>query len=613
MSSEPFSTVLSLPRPDHPANEANFVLLHVESTGRRQLDLKLIGTEEETVFSVAFEANHGLSKAFEDIGSQVDEFARMEEKDAQIKKLEEGMDELVKLKTSHESALLEKFSILLNEKKLKIRDQQRLLSASNIDPEKLEEVARSRDSRSRSAGPSRSGKRKLAVKDDESDDGFEKMEVEEEADVLNDSDGEGRRTPEPDLTASEDSDDEPVPPPIRKTAHSQEMNEPPSSAAEVKKEDFVPPPRRELPFQHKKAAANEAPVDNEYRHFKIYIDQTAIHLAGCHKLDIWTQLVPQVSEADPGIRYAVTAIGALSLSLVRPPNPNEKCQHKAIAYRQYSKSIDIVKNATLRGGTSIERRLLACILYATFEGIHGNAKSMESFVQSGIGMIENYMTSPNPKPIDPIILEVFTVVEIEAGAFIDGGAKLSLNPKYLEQSISHSIPKYYTDLKEARLAVIVIVAKALRWMYDRHHNPSPEPIESELTTHLTRLQTWSAAFAPLLTTSLALPRGSFNLKAAAMIRAHYLAYYLWICTASPTLHTWYRKFTGELWEIVRMIEIICEEGKGEVYAIAVRVVVPLVVVALKFKERGARRRVLELIPRLPRRGAKGVYSLISYI
>ncbi|EPE37118.1 hypothetical protein GLAREA_09281 [Glarea lozoyensis ATCC 20868] len=349
MSSEPFSTVLSLPRPDHPANEANFVLLHVESTGRRQLDLKLIGTEEETVFSVALRHSkisdlkstnspcnqddwedillsifRGIAPGNGDILQGIETIAkverkavsltviiqkriegitqklgtislpatddepvslfewcgnviksketasnelhiiqkRMEEKDAQIKKLEEGMDELVKLKTSHESALLEKFSILLNEKKLKIRDQQRLLSASNIDPEKLEEVARSRDSRSRSAGPSRSGKRKLAVKDDESDDGFEKMEVEEEADVLNDSDGEGRRTPEPDLTASEDSDDEPVPPPIRKTAHSQEMNEPPSSAAEVKKEDFVPPPRRELPFQHKKAAANEAPVDN---------------------------------------------------------------------------------------------------------------------------------------------------------------------------------------------------------------------------------------------------------------------------------------------------------------------------------------------------------------
>jgi hypothetical protein len=188
----------------------------------------------------------------------------MEEKDAQIKKLEEGMDELVRLKTSHENALLEKFSILLNEKKLKIRDQQRLLSASNIDPEKLEAVARSRDSRSRSAGPSRSGKRKLAVKDDESDDGFEKMEVEEEAGAPNDSDGEGRRTPELDSTASEGSDDEePVPLPTRKTAHSQEVKEPPSSAAaEVKKEEFVPPPRRELPFQQKKLAAKAAPVDD---------------------------------------------------------------------------------------------------------------------------------------------------------------------------------------------------------------------------------------------------------------------------------------------------------------------------------------------------------------
>lgn len=85
-------------------------------------------------------------------------------KDEQFKKLEESFAELVDLKNGHEKSLLEKFSLLLNEKKLKIRDQQRLLASSNVDPAKLEalEAAR-RDSRSRSAGPSRKGMRVVSL------------------------------------------------------------------------------------------------------------------------------------------------------------------------------------------------------------------------------------------------------------------------------------------------------------------------------------------------------------------------------------------------------------------------------------------------------------------
>jgi hypothetical protein len=347
--------------------------------------------------------------------------------------------------------------------------------------------------------------------------------------------------------------------------------------------------------------------DTEYRHFKIYIEQTSLHLAGCHKLDIWTALVPQVSEADAGIRHAVTAIGALSVSLRRLSlNTDIPCQHQAFAYRQYSKAIEVVRKSCLQGSTPIERKLLACILFATFEGIHGNAKSMTCFIGSGIGMIEDYMTAPGTnKPINAIILEVFTVLEIEAGVFRDG-VRIFLNPKYLEDSIGHSLPDRFVDLKEARIKIMVIVSKGLRWMYDRYHHTSemaPETVERELDEHLTSLRKWSKAFKPLLTTCLSLPQGSFNFKAAAMIRAHYLAYYLWLCTASPNPSTYYRMMTKELNEIVYLIELVCAEVKGEVFATAVRMVIPIVVVALRYKHKGARRRALNLIPKLPGKGA----------
>lgn len=57
-----FPVVVSLPRVDHAAEEATFVLLHVSPDGQRPLDLKLIGTENETVFSVSCKVGHRIAR-----------------------------------------------------------------------------------------------------------------------------------------------------------------------------------------------------------------------------------------------------------------------------------------------------------------------------------------------------------------------------------------------------------------------------------------------------------------------------------------------------------------------------------------------------------------------
>jgi hypothetical protein len=128
----------------------------------------------------------------------------------EISKLKKSYAELVKMKDEHETQFLEKFSLILNEKKLKIRDQQRLLATATVDPARVEAVEESRmATRSRSPGPSRRGKRKATTKSQESNDesdGFEKMEVDEPVEK-DDSDQEPSRTPDhSDETESEDED-----------------------------------------------------------------------------------------------------------------------------------------------------------------------------------------------------------------------------------------------------------------------------------------------------------------------------------------------------------------------------------------------------------------------
>lgn len=62
--------------------------------------------------------------------------AKYDAVESTIKKLNLQLEELIKAKTEHDDQLIAKFAQLLNEKKLKIRNQQRLLASVNIDPAK---------------------------------------------------------------------------------------------------------------------------------------------------------------------------------------------------------------------------------------------------------------------------------------------------------------------------------------------------------------------------------------------------------------------------------------------------------------------------------------------
>jgi hypothetical protein len=163
-----------------------------------------------------------------------------------VQKLEVKLAELKKLKNAHENDLLEKFSLLLNEKKLKIRDQQWLLASSNVDPARLADVEESRSGRAHSAGPSRGGKRKTdtRVETDEQSDSFENMEVDEAPESEQDQ----PQTPQDGSTADEASEDEaPVPPPTRSNRQKSPMQASLSTAPPPPKDPGLPP-KRDLPF-----------------------------------------------------------------------------------------------------------------------------------------------------------------------------------------------------------------------------------------------------------------------------------------------------------------------------------------------------------------------------
>ena len=87
--------------------------------------------------------------------------SRYDEQTKKMDKLNNQLEDLIKAKKEHEDSLLKSFCELLNAKKLKIRDQQRLLASAKVDPMQAAKVQNARStSKPRAATASRTGKRK---------------------------------------------------------------------------------------------------------------------------------------------------------------------------------------------------------------------------------------------------------------------------------------------------------------------------------------------------------------------------------------------------------------------------------------------------------------------
>ena len=121
----------------------------------------------------------------------------------ELVRLREQFDELVKAKEAHEKELLEKFRLLLNSKKMRIREQQRRLAGAGTGSEGLE-VHRA------SGGE---GKRKRATikhEDSDSSEGFEIAEpkkIGEEASEVETEHGQEAMTPQESHSEVNDTDD----------------------------------------------------------------------------------------------------------------------------------------------------------------------------------------------------------------------------------------------------------------------------------------------------------------------------------------------------------------------------------------------------------------------
>ncbi|PKK41311.1 hypothetical protein CI102_13684, partial [Trichoderma harzianum] len=196
--------------------------------------------------------------------------AHAKELETTVKELKTQLDELITSKEDDETALLLKFRDLLNEKKVKIREQQKILAAGPIQSsQQASQRLQPPDTQpSRMPAPSRPRKRKVQVVEASKNEP-EEDEMEVDKIKVEPQDSEQEETAEDTASGGSDDDDDDDggdDSDIRKDkAGSGDDSSPgpaPKAAPPPKKSAEQPPAPRSLPFA-KKAAPAKAPAAEE--------------------------------------------------------------------------------------------------------------------------------------------------------------------------------------------------------------------------------------------------------------------------------------------------------------------------------------------------------------
>ncbi|KAL6871135.1 hypothetical protein J3F83DRAFT_734370 [Trichoderma novae-zelandiae] len=240
------------------------------------IDLKYNEDEGIELFEWCADSIDALAQTKEALAEAT---AHAKELETTVKELKAQLDELVTSKQDDETALLMKFRDLLNEKKVKIREQQKILAAGPFQNSQSasQRFSQPLDSQpSRTPAPSRPGKRKVRVEESPQRDAEEEEEMEldkikaeprsDQEDIAEDT---ASATSEDDTRHDDDDDedDDGGEGDAVESGADRSSNPAPKAPPSSKKANEQPPAPRNLPFTRKakaaSAKASEADIETE--------------------------------------------------------------------------------------------------------------------------------------------------------------------------------------------------------------------------------------------------------------------------------------------------------------------------------------------------------------
>lgn len=397
---------------------------------------------------------------------------------------------------------------------------------------------------------------------------------------------------------------------------------------------------------------------------KIYFDHwlgIAHNLGGgWFEAKLFTQTIPQVCQAEPAVRYAAMAVGALARARAHTmcTAPVEDNTHYNSALSLYGRALRLTR---LQQGPSedsaIRVAVLSCLLFIAFEFLHGNRQAALHHTNYGLMIVEQFLRSrkndpesegaglwrlpssssyveveyadksPAPLVLDDEVLQVFQRLDYQSwSTAILNPARLP-PPIWYRASAHHpwdGIPGKFDDLEEARrwwdlvqhwvlhfsrtaadkLAATCPTYPQLSDEFDLGDIDGVKELQAE---HLGILERWNAAFWPLYTSA----RANKKTDPGAYYRALSLQLQYqtsWTCVGAVSFCRYdiLYSLTPAFREIVRLSAALLpqqhQDGRGtEVFTMDNGPTMALFIVAVKCRDAEVREDALRLLQKYPRR------------
>lgn len=362
--------------------------------------------------------------------------------------------------------------------------------------------------------------------------------------------------------------------------------------------------------------------EQEQSYFQRFCVNTVDHFSGAKGSDFWKRTVLQASDAQPCIRHAVAAIGALDLGKVMTKVDESVKTRSDFAYREYEKAISGLRKALVSKNCDIRTQLISTILFCCFEAYHENTLLAHKQAFIGIEMMADYnkrrrqlalTNNTRLPPIDKTLVEAFDALEIPMSTVYDQRS----SAVHLERMLTCSeaienIPSEFKTCEEAGFVIRMILMCGIHLRFGQKPNDSMnqahgfwvrgscqnEFSNAKIRELLLKLQQWDVAFEPLL--KIASSREGDKLEAAQLLRLEYLSTLLWTASQSPYVSTYYRQYTKELTELVQLGIVLSNKKAKEQYTFDTQLVLPFAMVG-HYRHRALRKQAIQILFSMPQR------------
>lgn len=256
----------------------------------------------------------------------------------------------------------------------------------------------------------------------------------------------------------------------------------------------------------------------EREHVALFCTHTSQALAGFFPSDLWTRLLPQLSQTEPLVRHAVAAIGAAHRIYLGVGHREED-----FMLQQYNLAIRSLLSppsppaGEANGARQSHLALLGCSLFVSLEMLRANYDQALDHVDSGLKLIQQQSDrldeSQPTADVDTInreLHDLFARLHMDLASFNRG-----MRPHVTSIGDGHATPFAFSNLGEARRRLTLIMnqsicaAPALNTRPGAGAQPSTwdpgframvEKLQAKLAAQVREFQAWSGAFDRFLRT-----------------------------------------------------------------------------------------------------------------